>query len=52
MKSTISDEDFGFFVERVPYARNARHGFDLGKRPDNAGYALGGHFQDDADFQQ
>ncbi|EID81421.1 hypothetical protein W59_03141 [Rhodococcus opacus RKJ300 = JCM 13270] len=45
-------EDFKFFVDQIPYARNVRHGIDLGTRPNNASYALLAHFQDEADFQQ
>ncbi|NDV07802.1 Dabb family protein [Rhodococcus sp. IEGM 248] len=45
-------KDFRFFVDQIPYARNVRHGIDLGMRPNNASYALVAHFQDEADFQQ
>ncbi|MFV9455653.1 Dabb family protein [Rhodococcus sp. NM-2] len=41
-----------FFGDQIPYARNVRHGIDLGKRPNNVSYALVAHFQDEADFQQ
>ncbi|MDJ0420476.1 MULTISPECIES: Dabb family protein [Rhodococcus] len=41
-------KDFRFFVDQIPYARNVRHGIDLGKRPNNASYALVAHFQDEA----
>ncbi|WP_442972568.1 Dabb family protein [Rhodococcus sp. JS3073] len=44
--------DFKFFGDQIPYARNVRHGTDLGKRPNNASCALVPHFQDEADFQQ